>query len=77
MLHLLNLLAAISLLVWGTHIVRAGVLKVFGENLRRVLAERPGLSLLVHRNACTFLARCLRQTSLDLSFARELSRRHL
>ena len=47
------------------------------EGLRRVLAERPGLSLLVHRNACTFLARCLRQTSLDLSFARELNRRRL
>lgn len=39
MLHLLNLLAAISLLVWGTHIVRTGVLRVFGENLRRVLAN--------------------------------------
>ncbi len=39
MLHLLNLLAAISLLVWGTHIVRTGVLRVFGENLRRVLAK--------------------------------------
>lgn len=36
--HLLNLLAAIALLVWGTHIVRAGVLRVFGENLRQVLA---------------------------------------
>ncbi|HEX6703593.1 MAG TPA: Na/Pi cotransporter family protein [Albitalea sp.] len=39
MLHLLNLLAAISLLVWGTHIVRSGVLKVFGENLRQVLSR--------------------------------------
>ena len=39
MLHLLNLLAAIALLVWGTHIVRTGVLRVFGESLRRVLAE--------------------------------------
>ena len=39
MLHLLNLLAAISLLVWGTHIVRTGVLRVFGENLRQVLAK--------------------------------------
>src|SRR5256885_10253704 len=39
MLHLLNLLAAISLLVWGTHIVRAGVLRVFGENLRQVLSK--------------------------------------
>src|SRR6185369_5593739 len=39
MLHLLNLLAAISLLVWGTHIVRTGVLRVFGENLRQILAK--------------------------------------
>jgi phosphate:Na+ symporter len=38
MLSLLNLLAAIALLVWGTHIVRTGMLRVFGENLRRVLA---------------------------------------
>jgi phosphate:Na+ symporter len=37
LLHLLNLLAAIALLVWGTHIVRTGMLRVFGENLRRVL----------------------------------------
>ena len=39
MLHLLNLLAAIALLVWGTHIVRTGVLRVFGEDLRNVLTK--------------------------------------
>jgi phosphate:Na+ symporter len=38
LIHLLNLLAAIALLVWGTHIVRTGMLRVLGENLRRVLA---------------------------------------
>ena len=37
MLALLNLLAAIALLVWGTQFVRTGVLRLFGENLRRVL----------------------------------------
>ena len=42
MIHLLNLLAAIALLVWGTHIVRTGVLRVFGENLRQVLAASFG-----------------------------------
>ena len=42
MLALLNLLAAIALLVWGTHIVRTGMLRVFGENLRRVLAASFG-----------------------------------
>ena len=39
MIHLLNLLAAISLLVWGTHIVRTDMLRVFGESLRGVLAK--------------------------------------
>ena len=39
MVHLLNLLAAIALLVWGTHIVRTDVLRVFGEDLRSVLAR--------------------------------------
>ncbi len=42
MTHLLNLLAAIALLVWGTHIVRTGMLRVFGENLRSVLAKSFG-----------------------------------
>jgi phosphate:Na+ symporter len=39
MKHLLNLLAAIALLVWGTHLVRTGILRVFGGNLREVLAR--------------------------------------
>jgi phosphate:Na+ symporter len=38
MQHLLNLLAAISLLVWGTYIVRSGMLRVMGGSLRKVLA---------------------------------------
>ncbi|MEN9891756.1 MAG: hypothetical protein RLY78_2051, partial [Pseudomonadota bacterium] len=37
-IHLLNLMAAIALLVWGTYQVRTGMLRVFGENLRHVLA---------------------------------------
>ena len=39
MQHLLNLLAAIALLVWGTHMVRTGILRVFGANLRQILAR--------------------------------------
>ncbi|MDP2820310.1 MAG: Na/Pi cotransporter family protein [Polaromonas sp.] len=39
MKHLLNLLAAIALLVWGTHLVRTGILRVFGGNLRHVLSR--------------------------------------
>jgi phosphate:Na+ symporter len=42
MKHLLNLLAAIALLVWGTHLVRTGILRVFGANLRHILAAATG-----------------------------------
>jgi len=42
MKHLLNLLAAVALLVWGTHLVRTGVLRVFGANLRAILARSMG-----------------------------------
>ena len=34
---LLNLLAGVALLVWGTHIVRTGVMRTWGGELRRVL----------------------------------------
>jgi phosphate:Na+ symporter len=39
MIHLLNLLAAVALLVWGTHIVRSSVLRLFGEGLRGLLGR--------------------------------------
>ena len=42
MKHLLNLLAAIALLVWGTHLVRTGVLRVLGSKLRQALAASMG-----------------------------------
>lgn len=42
MKHLLNLLSAVALLVWGTHLVRTGVLRVFGANLRTMLARSMG-----------------------------------
>ncbi|MDU7589866.1 MAG: Na/Pi symporter, partial [Acidovorax sp.] len=37
--HLLNLLAAIALLVWGIQMVRTGILRVFGANLRQLIAR--------------------------------------
>ena len=36
---LLNLLAGVSLLVWGTHIVRTGILRLYGGSLRRLLRQ--------------------------------------
>ncbi|MCL2891600.1 Na/Pi cotransporter family protein [Brenneria tiliae] len=39
MLTLLHLLSAIALLVWGTHIVRTGIMRVYGASLRRILSD--------------------------------------
>ncbi|MDI6476098.1 Na/Pi cotransporter family protein [Cronobacter dublinensis] len=39
MLTLLHLLSAVALLVWGTHIVRTGVMRIFGARLRSVLSR--------------------------------------
>ena len=39
MLTLLNLLSAVALLIWGTHIVRTGILRVYGSQLRKVLSH--------------------------------------
>jgi phosphate:Na+ symporter len=36
---LVTVLSGIALLVWGTHIVRSGMLRVFGGNLRKVLSD--------------------------------------
>lgn len=39
MLTLLNLLSGVAMLIWGTHIVRTGVLRVYGADLRRALSQ--------------------------------------
>ncbi|CAD5106379.1 Na/Pi cotransporter family protein [Zestomonas carbonaria] len=50
MLTLLNLLSAVALLIWGTHIVRTGILRVFGSQLRTVLSRN------MRRRPLAFLA---------------------
>lgn len=39
---LLNILAGVALLIWGTHIVRTGIMRVYGADLRRWLARSIG-----------------------------------
>lgn len=39
MLTLLHMLSSIALLVWGTHIVRTGIMRVYGSHLRRLLGQ--------------------------------------
>ena len=36
---MLNLLAAIAILVWGTRMARTGILRVFGASLCQVLSR--------------------------------------
>lgn len=50
MTTLLNLLSALSLLVWGTHIVRTDILRVYGTQLRRILSTS------IKRRSLAFLA---------------------
>ena len=46
MLTLLNLLSAVTLLIWGTHIVRTGILRVYGSNLRHMIGRNISKRLL-------------------------------
>lgn len=50
MLALLHLLSSVELLVWGTHIVRTGIMRVFGADLRRILGKS------VNRRTSAFLS---------------------
>jgi phosphate:Na+ symporter len=49
MLTLLNLLSAVALLVWGTHIVRTGILRVRFEPAPRHQPEHGQAAAGVHR----------------------------
>ncbi|PAV02732.1 hypothetical protein CBG25_09150 [Arsenophonus sp. ENCA] len=42
MLTLVELLSSVALLVWGTYIVRTGIMRVFGSDLRRILGKSIG-----------------------------------
>ena len=43
------------------------ILKIPYERLSKVLSERPGLALIVYRNACAFFAKHFRTLALDLN----------
>ncbi|RMX03441.1 Na/Pi cotransporter family protein [Corticibacter populi] len=69
MQHLLNLLAAIALLVWGTHLVRAGILQVFGANLRQIISHgvRTRLTAMLSGLGVTALVQSSTATALIVS----------
>ncbi|MGE8067326.1 Na/Pi cotransporter family protein [Pseudomonas sp. NPDC089569] len=61
MLTLLNLLSAVSLLIWGTHIVRTGILRVYGSNLRHLIGHNMSRRWLAF--VCGILVTALVQSS--------------
>jgi len=69
MKHLLDLLAAIALLVWGTPLVRTGILRVCGANLRQVLSRSIGnrITAAVSGVGITALVQSSTATSLIVS----------
>ena len=69
MKHLLNLLAAIALLVWGSYMVRTGVLRAFGGGLRGILAHsiRNRFSAAMSGLGVTALVQSSTATSLIIS----------
>lgn len=69
MKSLISLLAAVALLVWGTHIVRTGLLRIYGANLRRILASsvRNRASALVAGMSVTTLLQSSTATALIAS----------
>jgi phosphate:Na+ symporter len=64
--HLLNLLAAIALLVWGTQLVRTGIVRVFGASLRNILYKSVSnrLTAMVSGVAVTALVQSSTATAL-------------
>jgi CRP-like cAMP-binding protein len=53
------------------------LIRVAYDSLRAVLRERPEAAATLYRNAAAFLTQRLRETTLDLSFARDRNRSHL
>ncbi len=45
---------------------RSYLLRIPYERLSKLLSERPGLALIVYRNACSFVAKHFRALALDL-----------
>ena len=46
---LLDLMGGVALLLWGLHMVRSGVMRAFGSELRRVLNTRAAQRFLAWR----------------------------
>lgn len=76
MLTLLHLLSAVALLVWGTHIVRTGVMRVYGARLRTVLSssvEKKPLAFCAGLGVTALVQSSNATTMLVTSFVAEFS----
>ena len=72
MLTLLNILAGIALLVWGTYLVRTSILRVYGAELRRFLSvnvDNRFMALLAGLGVTSLLQSSTATALLTTSFA--------
>jgi len=72
MLTLLNILAGIALLVWGTYLVRTSILRVYGAELRRFLSVNVGnrfMAMLAGLGVTSLLQSSTATALLTTSFA--------
>ena len=72
MLTLLNILAGIALLVWGTYLVRTSILRVYGAELRRFLSVNVGnrfMAMLAGLGVTSLLQSSTATSLLTTSFA--------
>ncbi len=60
---LLDLMGGVALLLWGLHMVRSGILRAFGPQLRRLLSKA------LHNRIAAFLAGCALTALLQSSTA--------
>ena len=55
---LLDLMGGVSLLLWGLHMVRSGIMRAFGPDLRRILSHALGNRFAAFAAGLGLHARC-------------------
>jgi phosphate:Na+ symporter len=53
---LLDLMGGVALLLWGLHMVRTGILRAFGPQLRRLLSKALGNRIAAFLAGCALTA---------------------
>ena len=68
---LLDLMGGVALLLWGLHMVRSGIMRAFGSNLRRVLGTALPAGIVAANLIAAFPARAAAATKPALVLREE------